>query len=155
MKTPDDYATTWSDLIEESSELENKKAELEEQLDVVKKQITHLDEVLRHLAPLAGIPFHRDLSDMGITDAIRCVMEDSTERMSPQEVRSVLESKHFDFAGYSAPMSSIYKILGRLADDPDCPVRKKRDGNTVFYVWERPSTEYAQSAEISDDDIPF
>lgn len=156
MKTQENFADTWSELVSESSELENRKTELEEQLDLVKKQIAHLDEVVRHLAPLAGIALNKDLSDLGITDAIRTVLEDATERVSPQDVRRELEGRHFDFSGYSAPMSSIYKILGRLADDPDCPVMRKRDGNSVFYIWERPNKdEYAQQAEITDDDIPF
>jgi hypothetical protein len=156
MRTQESYADTWSELVGEQNELENQKTELEEQLDVVKKQIAHLAEVLRHLAPLAGIPFHNDLSDLGITDAIRSVMEDSTERMSPQDVRQALEKKRFDFSGYSAPMSSIYKILGRLAEDSEYPIKRQRDGNSVFYIWERPKKDdYAQAAEVSDDDIPF
>lgn len=161
MRSEERYAGTWSELMEECSDLEGRRTELEEELDEVKKKIAHLEEVLRHLAPLAGLTYHdTDLSGLGITAAVRVVMENSKERMSASDVRRALEGRGFDFSAISSPMSSIYKILSRLADDPDCPVKKERDGNATFYCWEKPEPapapdDYAQSAEISDDDIPF
>jgi hypothetical protein len=147
----DDYRVTWAKLMEESSDLENKRAELEIQIEEIKNQIAHLEEVLNHLAPLAGYAFGGDLAGLGITDAIRTILEGSKERMSAQEMRAALANKGFDLSGYTAPMGSIYKVLGRLADDTSSPVVRERDGTSVFYRWK---TE-PDPSEISDDDIPF
>jgi hypothetical protein len=105
--------------------------------------------VLNHLAPLAGVAVGEDLSGLGITDAIRNVLEASADAMSPGDVRDALSQKGFDLSGHSAPMSSIYKILGRLADDSTSRiVREKADGGRVFYRHVAPSG-------ITDDDILF
>ena len=154
MKTQEDYRATWDELYGECVGLEEQRDNLETELSEVKSQIAHLREVLSHLRPLAGVPLGDDISGLGITDAIRAILENSKERMSPHGVRNALVNKGFDLSGYSAPMSSIYKILARLADDQSSRVFRIRDESGVFYEW-RKIDEFAESAEISDDDIPF
>ena len=140
-------------MLNETSELREKRNNLESELDEIKRQIKHMDEVLKHLGPLAGMSDGEDISGLGLTDAIRAVLRKADDRMSPIDVRSTLQQKGFDLSGYSAPMSSIYKVLSRLADDNDSPVVREREDNGVFYRWQEP--DIAQSADISDDDIPF
>jgi uncharacterized protein YhaN len=164
------YRETWDRLSNECHELEEKRDGLETDLSEVKSQIAHLEQVLNHLRPLAGLAVDDDISDLGITEAIRVVLKNSKSRMSASDVRLALKAKGFDLSTYSAPMSSIYKVLGRLADDSSGPVVREKDGNGVFYLWrsatasfdQRPPAaaagdpdDYVQSAEISDDDIPF
>jgi hypothetical protein len=154
MKTQEDYRAVWDDLYEECSSLEGQRDNLETELSEVKGRIAHLQAVMNHLRPLAGVPLGDDISGLGITDAIRAILENAKERMTPQDVRRALANKGFDLSGYSAPMSSIYKILARLADDQSSPVFRIRDGSGVSYEWRTPM-DISQQAEISDDDIPF
>jgi hypothetical protein len=150
------YRETLERLFSESRELAERRDALEAELSEVKSQIVHLDAVLDHLRPLAGLAIDEDISGLGITEAIRAVLRNSKARMSATEVRLALKAKGFDLSSYSAPMSSIYKILGRLAEDANTPVIRHKDesGGGVFYEWQDPD-DYAQQAEISDDDIPF
>lgn len=148
-----DYARWWKEIEDEKSSLVDRRTNLETELGDINTQITHLNEVLNHLAPLAGVPVGNGLSGLGITDAIRNVLEDSSDAMSPSDVRETLTRRGFDLSGHSAPMSSIYKILGRLADDSSTNVvREKVDGGRVFYRHVKPN--YA-NVGITDDDIPF
>lgn len=143
-----DYAIRWKELFDEKSSLVDKRTDLETELSEIGTRIAHLTEVLNHLAPLAGVAVGKDVSGLGITDAVRHVMENSVEPMSAGEVRDALMQRGFDFTGHSAPMSSIYKVLGRFADDPSSKIaREKAEGGRVYYRWVRD--------EITDDDIPF
>jgi hypothetical protein len=144
-----DYITKWRELWEEKNLLMGRRTDLETELGDINTQVKHLTEVLNHLAPLAGVPVGNDLSGLGITDAIQHVLEHSANAMSPSDVREALTRKGFDLSGHSAPMSSIYKILGRLAGDATSKiVREEADGGRVFYRHTSPDV-------ISDDDIPF
>ncbi|MGO8709357.1 MAG: hypothetical protein ACLQMG_16915 [Terracidiphilus sp.] len=149
-----DYVERWNELCDEKNKLIDERTNLETSLSEIKTQIEHLDEVLNHLAPLAGISISENFAALGITDAIRLTLKKSKTRMTPQDVRRALVENGFDLSGYTAPMASIYKILSRLADDSDSQVSRQRDESGVFYSWDEVD-DFAQSAEISDDDIPF
>lgn len=143
-----DYCNRWYELVGEKGRLEDRRAALEAELSEIKTQIEHLDEVLNHLAPLAGICFGKTVSNLGITDAIRTILRESQDRLSAQEVRRLLEDKGFDLSRYTSPMASIYKILGRLTDDSQEVEREKEDYK-VFFRWK------AENQGITDEDIPF
>ena len=113
-----------------------KRASLEAELSDVKTQITHLNEIMGHLGPLAGLPAGDNIAGMGITDAIRWILSNSEERMSPTNVRDNLIEKGFDLSSLTAPMASIYKILSRLAKESKPEVfREKDDDGKVYYRW--------------------
>ena len=150
----EEYKARWLEMLSECCQLREKRNGLETELDEVKRQIEHLDAVLKHLGPLAGESEGDDISGLGLTDAIRAVLKKATDRVSPSDVRQTLQQKGFDLSGYSAPMSSIYKVLSRLAADDNSHVTREQEDNAVFYRWNEPD-EYSQAAEISDDDIPF
>ena len=148
-----DYNKQWSEYYAEQSSLEDQRASLEAQLSEINTQIGHLEEMLNHLAPLAGFTFGKSVTGMGITDAIRVILDNSKDRLAAQDVRRQLEEKGFDLSKYTSPMASIYKVLGRLVDDSHEAEREKEDYK-VYFRWKRPE-EFEQSAEITDDDIPF
>ncbi len=154
MKTQDDYRAAWNDLFEECNALENQRDNLEMELDEIRSRIDHLQTVLIHLRTLAGLALGDDIAGLGITDAIRAILKHSKERMSPNDVRQALAKKGFNLSAYSAPMSSIYKILARLADDSSSPVIRIRTDSGVLYEWRVPEDTFA-GTEITDDDIPF
>ncbi len=118
------------------------------ELSEINTRISHIAEVLVHLAPLAGLTYGENIAGLGITDAVSYVLEHHDGPMSAAEVRDALTEKGFDMSGHSAPMSSIYKILSRLAADEKNPIEREIvDGGRVNYQWKRD--------EITDDDIPF
>ncbi|QNI37295.1 hypothetical protein [Edaphobacter albus] len=140
-----DYAETWKNVFMKKVELTDRRATLEAELSDINTQIGHLNEIMSHLAPLAGVPAKENLATLGITDAIRWVMEKSKERMAPKDVHDELREKGFDMSTLSAPMASIYKILARLAGSSTPEIlREKEEDGKVFYRWIEKS-----------DDIPF
>ena|ERR1035438_8671764 len=142
-----DYGKTWRELSIQQWELIDRRTGLETELSEITKQISHLQEVLNHLAPLAGISYGRqNISGMGMTDAIRTVLRSADDRLSAQEVREALAENGYDLSGLTAPKASIYKVLSRLTDDSGEVEREKEDGK-IFYRWKK--------SEIADEDIPF
>jgi hypothetical protein len=136
----EDFAKTWGELVKEKAELSSLRNNLETELVEVKTKIAHLEEVLNHLAPLAGLPYvmdEEDVSQFGITDAIRSVLKFSGEKMSARDVRDRLIEKGYDLTGLSAPMASIYKILSRLVDDSEEVEREREEGGRVNFQWKR------------------
>ncbi len=141
-----DFAKTWSELFGERQQLLNRRTDLETDLIEIRNKITHLDEVLSHLAPLAGVSDGiENLPGLGITDAIRLVLQTAEGRMSAQEIRKELAEKGYDFSGLSAPMSSVYKVLSRLETSEEV-AREKEEGR-VYFKWKVPP--------LRDEDIPF
>jgi hypothetical protein len=144
MEQPD-YEKTWIMLVKERNTLLSQRTSLENELSEIGTKLRHVNEVLMHLAPLAGMPDGDNIAGLGITDAIRQILKGTEERLSPIEVRDSLLEKGFDLSGLSAPMASIYKILSRLADVGNPEIfREREDDGKVFYRWIR-----------TDDDIPF
>jgi hypothetical protein len=144
----EDFGKTWKEVFMERSALLNHRTNLETELIELRNKIAHLDEVLNHLAPLAGLMYanEEEISSLGITDAIRSILKRSGERLSPQDIRRLLSEKGYDLTGLSAPMASIYKILSRLVDDSQ-EVEREKEGGRVYYRWKHPP--------ITDEDIPF
>jgi hypothetical protein len=152
--TQEQFKAMWNGLFMEGLELTERRTELENELNEVKARLENVKQTLQSVRPLAGISSGDDLHGMGITDAIRTVLRTSKQRMSAADVKAALSSKGFDLSEYSSPMSSIYTVLGRLADGSD-PVHRDKDGHDVFWMWLDPEDAFSQQAEISDDDIPF
>jgi len=142
-----DYEDTWRMLSRERSELADQRATLEAELSEIHNKISHLDEVLSHLAPLTGSPMvPGSLDGLGITDAIRTVLREANEGMIATDIRKALREKGFNTEGFAAPMASIYKVLSRLVEANEVLRFKSEEGRLLF-SWIRP--------EITDDDIPF
>ena len=148
---PEDFGKTWSKIQEEKAKLLDRRTSLETELVEVRHKLAHLTEVINHLAPLAGLAYTsaQDFSKLGITDAIRSILQNSEERLAAQEVRRLLAEKGYDLSGLSVPMASIYKILHRLVNDSEEVERETEDGR-VYYQWKRMG-----SGPITDEDIPF
>lgn len=139
-----DFAQMYSDILTERASLANHRNDLEMDLNETRNKIAHLDEVLNHLRPLADMSYRdEEVAGMGITDAVRYILKNSADKLSPQDVREQLTGKGFDLSGLTAPMASIYTILGRLHEAEE--VERERDGTRVYYKWKPP--------EITDEDI--
>jgi hypothetical protein len=141
-----DLTSMWSDLLSERERLISLRTDLETELIDVRNKISHLDSAVGHLAPLIGIAeAPNKLNGMGITDAVRLVLERARMRLSPQEVREWLATNGFDLSGLTAPMASIYKVLSRLEESKE--IEREKEEGRVYYKWKNPV--------ITDEDIPF
>ncbi len=94
-------------------------------------RIITLRKAISHVLTLMGLSWGTDLSELGITDAIRHVTTATYGRMTANQVRDELEKKGFKLSGYDNPMASIYKVLTRLADGGELQVEK--EGWNTFY----------------------
>lgn len=137
--------TYWK-ISKERDSLVSRRNDLETDLSDTRKKIAHIDEVLNHLAPMLGMT-HRagGLTGLGITDAIRHVIHRNGERFAPADVRERLQEAGYDLSDLTAPMASIYKILGRLAESPFEQLQREKEDGRVYYKF----------TGISDEDIPF
>jgi hypothetical protein len=141
-----DFARTFSELSAERSRQVNRRTELETELVDVRNRITHLDEALAHIAPLADISFNPDsIAGLGLTDSIRKILVLSDERVAAKDIHKRLRELDYDFSSLTAPMASIYKILSRLEESGEVE-RQKEDGR-ITYSW--------KVEPIRDEDIPF
>ena len=146
MKTSEDFRRAYEEFMSEKADLMNRRTELENDLSEVRTKIAHLDEVIDHLAPLGSIAhMETDIMGFGLTDAIRRVLLNATDKLSAQDVRQQLEENLYDLKGLSAPMASIYKVLSRLEESGE--IDRERDGGRVFFR--------RKASPISDEDIPF
>jgi len=105
--------------------------ELEIQLRDKDIKIVTLRKAISHVLNLMGLSWGTDLSELGITDAIRQVTTNTFGRMTANQVRDELEKKGFKLSGYDNPMASIYKILTRLAESGELELEK--EGWNTFY----------------------
>jgi len=148
--TVDDFTQTWQDIARERGDLAAFRDDLETKLAELRTKISRLDEVLNNLAPLTNLPIayydERDVSKLGLTDAIRFVLRNSQQRLSAHDVRKLLLEKRYDLSGLTAEMASIYKILSRLSEGDSAEVDREKEDGRVFYRWK---------PEIKDEDIPF
>lgn len=139
-----EYDGVWTELYRKSEALKDRRDVLEAEIADITKQISQLDKVLNHLSPLAGLGAGQHLIGMGITDAVRYILKNAESRLSPTDVRDKLTEKGYDLSNLTAPMSSIYKILSRLADASEPEITREKEDNNVFYSWIR-----------KESDIPF
>jgi hypothetical protein len=140
----DDFAARWGELAGERLSLISRRTDLETELIEVRNKLLHLEEALNHLAPLANLT--SEIAGLGITDAIRLVLQSSDDKLSAQDIRQQLSDGGFDLGQLTAPMASIYKVLSRLEESKE--VEKEKEGTKVFYRWKTTSP-------MSDEDIEF
>jgi hypothetical protein len=143
-----DHAKIWSDYFAERQRLSQHRNELETELSETRRKISHLDEILNHLRPLADMSEDDEaMASLGITDAIRYVLRNSEGRLSAQDVRQQLTDKGYDLSDLSAPMASIYTILNRLCKIDTSEVQREREEGRVYFRWKVPP--------VSDEEISF
>jgi hypothetical protein len=113
-------------LVQEISDAEMRKADLE-------NEMANLKATIAKLQPLCGeTPDPDDLSGLGFSEAVKkAIYLSGTSRLSPNEVKEVLEKRGFSLSGYSNPMASIYTILNRLKERDE--IVAEWEGLRVFY----------------------
>ena len=144
------YEKTWNQLRSERNDLADRRTTIETELSEINTKILHLEEVLSHLAPLAGIHYDSDnISALGITDATRFVLTHTSQKVSATEIRQALKEKGFDFSGITAQMASIYKVLSRLVESGQVERTEDPESGRVSFEWKNKDEVW------TDDNIPF
>jgi len=149
---PEEFEKVFANLGGERQKLIGRLNDIETELIDVRNKISHLTEVLNHLGPLARVAISGDISGLGITDAIRHILQTSAERMSPQDVRQQLSDRGYDLSSLTSPMASIYKILSRLADESEEAEREKENGR-VYYRWKLDFDNFDPDDEFSPEEV--
>ncbi|MGA8090094.1 MAG: hypothetical protein WCA10_22680 [Terracidiphilus sp.] len=147
-----EYDNVWREIYRKRKALMERHAELEVEIGDVSNQLSHLNEILIHLEPLAGLGNEKTIIGMGITDAIRWTLKNvEGQRMSPTDIRDELLKHGYDMTGLTVPMSSIYKVLSRLADQKKPEITRETEGNNVFYSWivTDPARALADSGDVT------
>jgi hypothetical protein len=138
-----DYDEIYTKLLKQCSELEKRRADIETDLDVVTKEIESLKQTMSHLAPLAGYNYDEPIAKLGITEAVRKVLDlDRKAWMSVSEIKTKMTELGYDFSKYSAPDASIHTTLKRLVDAERA--ESKKEEWKIFYKFKE-----------TDEDFPF
>jgi hypothetical protein len=144
-----------------------KRSELEIELREADTKIENLKKAVSRVLTLMGMSSDENISELGITDAIRRVTTETRERMTASQVREQLQKKGFSLSGYNNPMASIYKILSRLEQSGELVTEK--EGWNVYYraplrarvhhhrrrrTWISAATEETKSPASTTDIVP-
>jgi hypothetical protein len=122
--------------------LERAEEELENsvrQKEIIERRILNLAMTIKSLRALCGVKppsFQEELPGLGLTDAIRRVLEFSDNPLTPTQVRSILTAARFDLSDQSNVMASIHSVLKRLTDAGEI-LRDQIEEETV-YLWLTP-----------------
>jgi hypothetical protein len=121
----------------------------------LKDDLAKLKRTITALAAMCSVePW---IDELGITESCEEVMALERSEVSTGLVVKRLEGMGFDFSSTKNPSASVHSILSRLATKGKI---KKITDEAGAVTWrgphyEEPADDFAQSAEISDDDIPF
>ncbi|HXZ40483.1 MAG TPA: hypothetical protein VEG68_07050 [Terriglobales bacterium] len=119
---PSDYQKALDAAHAEIQEILRQKATLDLRLTQLKKTIDALNALVQEaptlednwISAVAGM-----LGDVGISNAIRCVLLESPVPMTPVEIRDALEVHGVALGHYANPLSVIHNTLKRLTDQGD------------------------------------
>jgi len=144
----------------ELNELQSRVYWLKDDLSKLRKTITAL------AAMCSEAPW---VDALGITDSCVEVMAVERTIVSTKDVVLRLESMGFDLSSQKNPAASVHAVLSRLADKGEIEKVTDDEGgiswkgpnydpdpnNTASFDQRPIAVDFSQSAEISDDDIPF
>jgi hypothetical protein len=159
------YQDSLENALEELTLLMDEREKLDERRETLHQRIMKLRSAIRGLALLCDIdevealnpslfPDEFSDSDVGLTDAIRRVLESHEESyLSPVFIRDRLPAVGFDIKTHKNILASVHTVLKRLQRQGQA-VPWIREGRTA-YKWVPTKNEQQQQPDLSDDDIPF
>lgn len=110
-----------ADLMREREELDARREELSERIARVRQGVLGLSALAGYNPQALEMQYPHlfpDLldSDIGLTDAVRKVLQANGKFMTPVGVRTGLRTLGFDIGRYKNPLASIHTVLKRLKD---------------------------------------
>lgn len=145
------YKQTFDAQIKELSHLMKEREELDNRRDELSARIAHVRNSVLALSPLVGekpedvkekyLHLFPDLipSDVGLTDAVRKVLQSYDTFWSPKRVRMGLRQIGYDTDRYGNILASIHTVLKRLAEADEVEVDKS--GVATAYKWKNSGTK--------------
>jgi hypothetical protein len=140
-----DYKQMFGAAKDELKRLQEVKANIEEDLDLVNEKIDAMSKTYNAIAPLVGerpIPTVQDryippdidaLKAAGISVAVRYVLDRSPDDdFTAATVRDFLRDNGWDWSNYKNPLSTVHTVLMRLVQS-EVAKRGVKDGKRVFY----------------------
>jgi hypothetical protein len=107
--------------------------------ELIEKRILNLTATVESLRVLCGvqpISFQQELRGIGLTDAVRRILESSNTSLSPTQIRSILLAARFDLSDQSNVMASIHSVLKRLTEAGE--IIRDQIGEETVYLWLTP-----------------
>ena len=101
------------------AELESKvtkMTQLQDQLAKLAQEVEGLEQMCMGFEAYSREVTKSSDGTLGISDAIRKVLNSSNEAMRPTEIREELREIEFDIDGYKQPLSAIHTTIRRLKD---------------------------------------
>jgi predicted nuclease with TOPRIM domain len=148
------FKNTFDAAITELSKMMKELEELDSRRDELNTRIAHVRNSVLALSPLVGekpedvkekyLHLFPDLipSDVGLTDAVRKVLQSYDRFLSPKLVRIALQKTGYDIDRYSNILASIHTILKRLVESGEVEPETS-EGGTV-YKWKRGTKMFKQ-----------
>jgi hypothetical protein len=161
MASKTDYKKLLDGELDQLRTLIEERRSLKNRLDAISEDVSRLREGVIGLAALAHVDLkatHPDIfsapvkADIGLTDAIRSVLMDSMEFMTPTEVREALFlGEIYPIHQHKNPLASIHSVLKRLADSGQVVVATDEDTKKTVYAW---ADSYpAIRAKLDEEDV--
>jgi len=106
----------------------------------IDKKLTQVDQIIDSLLPLCDdeaevqvMQFQVDLSELGLADACRAMLQKSGRFVTPVVLRNSLLKEGYDLSEHTNPLASIHSILARLSESGEAE-KTDIDGK-AFYRW--------------------
>jgi hypothetical protein len=119
---------------------------LNNEVGFLESEIVRLRRTIAALSDLCDEPI--GLEQIGITDAVRSVLDQATQQMTTAQVKDGLAELGFDLTTQKNPTASVMAVLKRLADGKE--IRRQVVGGDPVWLGKN-----AKVVVENPDDIPF
>jgi hypothetical protein len=111
------------------------RTELDQRASELKKTIEGLSALCDEEDYSTGLPEGATLADVGISNAIRVVLRDTSDpALTPTEIRDELEKRGLNLSEYASEMAVIHNTLARLERQGEVIKLTNRDGVPYAYA---------------------
>jgi hypothetical protein len=138
--------------------LERREA-LKAELESMSAEAARLREGVIGLAALAGVNLKKEnpelftaaiRADVGLTDAIRRVLKNADDALTPTDVRDSLYDAGYPIHEHKHPLASIQSVLKRLVASDQVVIAEETKTGRFVYLWAQ--SYGAQRLRLQDDE---
>lgn len=140
----DYYKTAFEAAVKELATLSKAFDDLSQQQELLEDRMEKVRLGAVSLATLANLDFQKIQEDypemfdsqrdprIGITEAVRSVLRDSKDMLTPIKIRDEVYDINPTIAGHKNPLASIHAVLRRLVDANQIIIGTDEDGKTSY-----------------------
>src|ERR1044071_1948134 len=141
-------AVDYTKLMRQRNEIEAQLAEIDREVAKLSFKVVSLaalcDEIPKTTAVVETL---KDVSKIGLTEAVRIVLRASGEWMKATEVRDQILKLGIDLSKYQNPLASVYTILNRLDKEVDVSSTESSSSMAAKHRAAKQSGEYIIQAD--------